>query len=265
MKNLNKGFVGVILMTCFLVAVTACGSREKGSKASDYTGYYTLRLKDYNIALQINKNGDVTYMHERDGSHRGTLEMDEDSALIYLNAAYSAKGETNSSYAKFCPLRLTLTGGGKQGFLSSDHSNWSPDSFEVVDKKTFEEFIDVESKNLVTWDGKTWNTLEQRNPKQAEAIAAEKAAEEERRRMETAELTLKGMISELWFTCQYYAEDEGGNPKDYADELLDEYFGSDGDFIRTHLDEIFSNGCDENGQYRGDLTKIIAEYAAASR
>ena len=159
----------VVCLVLMMSVLTGCGgsSTKKKMSAKDYAGFYTLNWKgDYNIAMLITKSGDVCYMNERSGSHRGTLEIEDGEALIYLSAMYDRGGETNSSYSKYCPLKLKLTDSGNGGFLSSEHSDWIPDTFTVVDQKTFNRFIDEESRrveNMVTWDGKQWKTHEDRN------------------------------------------------------------------------------------------------------
>lgn len=144
-----------------LAFLNGCGSKEP--KPKDFAGYYTLITdRGTGIAMQISKDGTVLYLNERSGSHRGTLEIKDGEAVIYLSKEYEpgSGGEKSSHYIQYCPLTFTLVDDGKSGLLSSEHENWNADFFDAVDKKTFETFIDEECPGVALYDGKEWKTPE---------------------------------------------------------------------------------------------------------
>ncbi|MBQ6735093.1 MAG: hypothetical protein IJR00_09315 [Lachnospiraceae bacterium] len=171
LRNLRKRTVALLALLCALLAVTLSGCGG-GSKGKEYVGYYTYLWDDFKwsdqyshnyIGLQIFPDGTAVYMSELNGSHRGTLEIEDGEAHIYLTKAYDRGGESASSYAQYCPLTLKLTDGGKSALLSSAHPDWMTDSFDVVDEQTFVEFINKASYNkIVSYDGKNWVTYEER-------------------------------------------------------------------------------------------------------
>ena len=249
-----------------LATFTGCGARKPGIR--DYVGYYTLFFEDsYNIAMEIRKDGTVVYMNERSGSHRGTIEIEEDVAVIYLLKEYDSGREKNSSYAKYCPLTLKLVNSGKQGMLSSEHDNWITDSFDVVDKETFDYIINEDSTGLVLYDGKDWLTWEDRNPELAAEREAERLRQQEQQQAEQrdremswiremSEEDLRMYVTELSYLIEDVERDE-------CVAILEEggFFGEVMDTIMLrYLDEIEKNGIDQDTYlYAGDLSGILKD------
>ena len=291
-------------LVCLLAVLSFAGCGAGKPRVKDFAGYYTFlwestsfydRHRELHIALQVFPDGTAVYMHEADGSHRGTLEIEDGEAHVYLTKMYKDGGEAASTYAQYCPLIITLTGDGKTALISSDNQAWYSSSFDLVSEDAFEEFISTGEYNrdIATYDGKNWLTLADRNPElaaqlEAERLARAQAAQQVAPEAEEAEEAPEVEMAPEAESETSTAQDENARRQAAADietnlynllELLhtnqedayEEYFSDyqywaeRGDkaciVITQHIDEILDAGFDfDNGRYKGDLDALVDAY-----
>lgn len=139
LKNKKRSIAVIVLLIIVILGIRACGG------GADYDGYYIMN-GDKHYALCISKDGTAVYSSDRMNwrCSIGYMEELEECAALYFNKHYNPEAYVE----KYCPLYVTLSEDGKRMYLSSDNSNWNTDIFEVVDKKTYEAF--VEEHKLIT-------------------------------------------------------------------------------------------------------------------
>ena len=140
-KNLTKKIILGCMMVLLTFTLFGCGSKTK-----KVDGYYTMTVDAQvgmghdHYAIEIN-GSDVVYHTDRYGSDghsiKGNIEYGDDgTANIYIPDINLC------SYTKFCPLHVELSDDGKRMYLSSDNSDWNTDTYDVVSKADFDDFVE---------------------------------------------------------------------------------------------------------------------------
>lgn len=134
----SKIFSIILLSVLFTLCLCACG--EKGSKVKDYQGYYTYTKDNYSTAIEITKDGAVTYRVRKLydlATTVGTINVVENKGYFYST---DFDGDKTLDWTKCFPLALTLINDGEGLYVESDADTWTPDSYIRVDKETYYKF-----------------------------------------------------------------------------------------------------------------------------
>ena len=140
-KNVTKLMLVCILTIGCVFTLFGCGSKTK-----KVDGYYTMTADAQvgtghdHYAIEID-GSDVVFHTDRYGQNSynvtGYVEYGDDGkAKIYLSDI------TQCSYSNYCPLYVELSDDGKRMYLSSDNSDWSTDTYDVVSKSDLEAFVE---------------------------------------------------------------------------------------------------------------------------
>lgn len=173
MKTINRCIIYISILACLCLSLGGCGKK-------DYAGYYIYDSGDMelssNIAMEVDKDGTVIYMvSENDAStnvnqiwavsHKGTIEPEENAGLVYFTTQcyeFHHFEDEDSSLAKYCPAKLTISDDGKRAYFSADSDEWVTDVFEIVSEKEFIEFTGKTSpehnKRFIEWMGDRFMT-----------------------------------------------------------------------------------------------------------
>lgn len=164
MRKIVSFIACIAVLSCILVG---CGKK-------DYTGYYIYDSGDnkemVNVAMEIDKDGTVIYLQSENkigadryrwaSSHKGTFDKGENEGLAYFTTqVYSYDGchEEQSDFAKYSPIKLTISEDGKKAFFSADSESWNTDTLDIVSEKEFREFTEKtspeEGKRFILWNG----------------------------------------------------------------------------------------------------------------
>lgn len=154
---MKKRIFSLLFVILLLFSLCACG--EKGSKVSDYEGYYIMEHYNNNTnpgdeyyyysAIEIDKKGNMIYRIGRNyeslalkdsvGKLTGTINVDEIQAFAsFYNSNY--EGGKSTDFSTFCPLKLTLTSDGDILYVDSDKGGWTADSYNRVKKSKYNSF-----------------------------------------------------------------------------------------------------------------------------
>lgn len=143
-RNKKVGIIAIVVVLVIIIGILSL----VGVGKNRYVGYYILDTGngfDSVYALCINKDGTAIYSSNKMNwkCSIGYTEKDENCVALYFNQHYNPEAYVE----KYCPLYVTLSEDGQRMYLSSDNPNWITDTFDVVDKDTYELF--VQEHNLI--------------------------------------------------------------------------------------------------------------------
>ncbi len=129
MKRITNKLAIICLVTLMLaITLTGCGSKS-------VDGYYICGK----YALEI--HGDTATLHYAPAGNsviEASVEKTDEGADLYFGESHSVLLNDMNDYN---PMHVKISDNGEKMYLSSDSSGWSADTYDVVSKSEFDEFV----------------------------------------------------------------------------------------------------------------------------